>query len=162
MAFLQPNDWYMCLRIGVACRVQQKHIKVSALAVAFFVLAAAARLVMYLGHISKGSLIPIAKVAEALLGGHDVAELVALRQRALDGSCMEVVLAAAGVDVRQLPLVPQPLRLIDVIGAPSPLQGGSQVPPVLQQLQGCANTWKQAARLAPGLQLGLQLVPLRH
>ena len=96
---------------------------------------------------SQSCCLPVAQVAEALLGGHDVAELVTLSQRALDGSRMEVVLAAASVDVRQLPLVAQPLRLVDVVGAAGPLQGGLQVPPVLQQLQGCTNACRQTARL---------------
>ena len=73
--------------------------------------------------------LPVAKVAEALLWGHGVAELIALSPRALNGGRVEVVLAAAGGDVCQLPLVSQPLRLVDVVGAPSPLQGGPSGPP---------------------------------
>ena len=96
---------------------------------------------------SQSCCAPVAQVAEPLLGGHDVAKFVTLSQRALDGGRMVVILAAAGVDVRQLPLIAQPLRLVDVIGAPGPLQGGLQVPPVLQQLQGCANACTQTACL---------------
>ena len=88
---------------------------------------------------------PVAEIAEALLGRHNVAKFIALRQRALDGGCVEVVLAPPGVHVGQLPLVAKPLRLVDVIGAACPLQGGLQVPPVLQQLQCRTNPCKTAA-----------------
>ena len=89
--------------------------------------------------------IPVAEIAEALLGRHNVAKLITLRQRALDGGCVEVVLAAPGVHIGQLPLVAKPLRLVDVVGAARPLQGGLQVPPVLQQLQRCTNPCKTKA-----------------